>query len=204
MSTESTPDNLSKTVPVCRVVDLFRQNSLVHADDPYLQAHNLVYASVLEQFEPKAVNFIREPTAERHPIIRLEGGRVLRFETLGEEFGHRPFDCPILETGGPFPATISPDEFSPPVIHYYIQPEIEIATEPNLVFEFTRKIKAAGWKDVDLGYAGQGQVGWYEIEKLGADWVKRAEESGVLVTDDKGRALVLIDYESIQENSEKF
>jgi hypothetical protein len=181
------------------LADLFKNNALAHSDNPYIHDLNLVYQTALCQLPHRAVAFIREPSSLKEPIILLENGLVMRFEGLGDEFGNRPFDCPIVEKAGPLPATISADEFSPPTICYYIQPEVEIATKDReAVFELVRRIKTAGWKDVDLGFAESGQVGWLEMSKLGEGWLRRAVESGVLVTDQKDRALVLVDYESIQ------
>lgn len=199
MNTEKTQKEPIKDKAIPSISELFQLNAKKYVPSNIRYALNLHYADAVAGLRVQAIGFIREPNISQEPIIRLVGGQVLKFGTLEDRQGQRSFDCPVLETG--LLQTNNSDlpdlgELTIPD-HYYIQHEVEVAHEFELVRQFVEKIESAGWTDSDIGYAGQGQVGWLPTSTLGSEWVNEAKRSETLVVDDNNRALVLIDYESV-------
>ncbi len=183
--------------------DLFQANAARYNSGEFLHELNLYYAEVVSDLPFKATVFIREPSYNKEPIVELTDGQVLKFGALTEGWGQRPFDCPVITQGKLKQTDLSFSSLSEVVLptDYYVQPEVDIADEFELVKKFIDQIKLAGWADSDIGYAGQGQVGWLDLSNLGTQWTERAQQANVLVTDDQNRALVLIDYESVVATS---
>lgn len=93
-------------------------------------------------------------------VLELEDERVIKIsqgKMFGDERGYREFDLPILDSGS---FLIEGADFS--VEGYYIiQQKVDMNVSDEDTKKFISMVERLGYEDIDIGYAGQKQLGYW-------------------------------------------